>query len=376
MVTRQRAPDAAREAQEEPRSISYIPGFDGLRAIAALIVIAFHLGLPGFGLGWTGVNLFFVISGFLITRILLAAKNDAYFFQRFYFRRSLRIFPIYYISFAVLLIVALARGWGVGAWPWYAFYLQNWKLALTGNPEFHGWFSHSWSLACEEQFYLIWPFVVWALSRRALTATIIGLILLGPTTRWVVITLTDNTWAVFAPLLCIVDALAWGAAGAMLYPRAGENRPSIRAIYVRWAFVATLGLCCGALALAPSREVFWKVDYLLDFSAGVVFFGLLGPLFLSVLLMICAGGLLTSALEVAPLRYLGRISYGLYLYHWPILLMTDNFLNMWPQAASLVGSTQVVLLKLSVTFIVAALSFELLERRLLALKERFWAPQA
>lgn len=98
-------------------AMGYIRGFDGLRAAGVLAVMATHLGLPGFALGRFGVTLFFVLSGFLITRILLANKGAPDYFSRFYTRRALRIFPIYYLALAVLLLASLFVQWSVADWP-------------------------------------------------------------------------------------------------------------------------------------------------------------------------------------------------------------------------------------------------------------------
>src|SRR6185437_11384372 len=113
---------------KQTHTLDHIYGFDGLRAIAALSVIAFHIGIPGFSLGWSGVPLFFVLSGFLITRILVHNKGEINFFSRFYSRRALRIFPIYYLLLAGTISVGLIRGWTLSDWPWFTFYLQNWQL--------------------------------------------------------------------------------------------------------------------------------------------------------------------------------------------------------------------------------------------------------
>jgi|RhiMetdeSRZDD1v2_1073273.scaffolds.fasta_scaffold249173_3 peptidoglycan/LPS O-acetylase OafA/YrhL len=103
--------------------LSYIRGFDGLRALAVLAVIGFHLQPQAIGLGWVGVHFFFVLSGFLITRILLSTKGQPGYFRNFYARRSIRIFPIYYLTFIAVIGVALARGWDLRDWPAFAFYL-------------------------------------------------------------------------------------------------------------------------------------------------------------------------------------------------------------------------------------------------------------
>ena len=143
-----------------------LPALDGLRGIAVLLVLAFHCryffppwmeksARPTLDvLGWSGVDLFFVLSGYLITGILLDTKDSSSYFRTFYARRSLRIFPLYFSFVAAVLLLAQWRVHGF----WYLTYLSNWQ---PGHGVNDGYLSHLWSLAIEEQFYLIWPAVVW-----------------------------------------------------------------------------------------------------------------------------------------------------------------------------------------------------------------------
>src|SRR5690348_11217200 len=167
-----------------PAGPRYIPELDGIRGIAILGVIAFHFGLftidshnllysvygSVVGLGWAGVDLFFVLSGCLITRILLDTRNSGHYFRSFYMRRVLRILPLYYFSVFVFFCVVLPVGYAVAPgsfssheWArvapseslWYWLHLSNWRSAfgiLQTSP-----LTHFWSLAIEEQFYLVWP---------------------------------------------------------------------------------------------------------------------------------------------------------------------------------------------------------------------------
>ena len=142
-----------------------VPGLDGIRALAVLLVVFYHLNL--LGLGWVGVQVFFVLSGFLITRLLLELRDGralGSYLRTFFGRRVLRIFPLYYLFLVVaLLLSALAIPSQAGPvqhqWPYVATFTYNW----WGMTRFHEktWFlDHLWSLAIEEQFYLLWPFLV------------------------------------------------------------------------------------------------------------------------------------------------------------------------------------------------------------------------
>src|ERR1700674_4975966 len=160
---------ASQVAAAIPQSASAnrIPELDGIRGIAILLVLISHFGAPRapwlplkhfMELGWYGVDVFFALSGFLITGILLDSREGPDYFKRFYLRRALRILPIYYAYLAIYLTAASIRGVGPSQISslWYVFYLANWRdIALQPNL-----LLHFWSLCVEEQFYFVWPFVI------------------------------------------------------------------------------------------------------------------------------------------------------------------------------------------------------------------------
>ena len=169
----------------------HIPALDGVRGLAILLVLASHLAtvppiLPASRIGtlfralltpgWCGVDLFFTLSGFLITGILLDSKGSSNYFPSFYIKRFLRIFPLYYATLVVILAVSAVpvASWlgselpsPADRWAYFA-YLQNWPGVLRGSIPKTNAIGHFWSLAVEEQFYVVWPLCVWLLSRRAL----------------------------------------------------------------------------------------------------------------------------------------------------------------------------------------------------------------
>jgi peptidoglycan/LPS O-acetylase OafA/YrhL len=172
-------PAEARQIGSVPAMTNHIPALDGLRGIAILSVMLLHFtnaiaALPGsptsaarsvFGWGWTGVDLFFVLSGFLITGILLDSKGHPLYFRSFYARRALRIFPLYYAALFLFFVVPRAIpsvpatysfAWHDQRWFW--FYLGNFHPLGPDAKQFIGQF---WSLAIEEQFYLVWPLLIW-----------------------------------------------------------------------------------------------------------------------------------------------------------------------------------------------------------------------
>ena len=215
-----------------------IPALDGVRGIAVLIVILHHGQLmmpdasPGwillksaFRLGWAGVDLFFVLSGFLITGILLDTRPASNYFQSFYARRILRIFPLYYVALTGLLLL----GWACGPWlqrllppsddrGFYFLFLNNWRLLLhhqmAGNT-----IGHFWSLAVEEQFYLMWSLCVWLVPSRYLgricAATFVGVLALRVGLLWH----GGPSQAIVENTFTRMDTLLAGAACAIIVRR-------------------------------------------------------------------------------------------------------------------------------------------------------------
>ena len=232
----------------------YLAQLDGIRFLAIIPVLMFHLPLPGFSLGWSGVQLFFVLSGFLISGILLDSREDPHYFRNFYARRALRIFPIYYLGLGVLVVGGLATGQAVSDAPWYLFYLQNHLLGQTNfSPDFPLLFNHTWSLAIEEQFYFLWPLAVRLLPRRALTATAFALLAVGAISRMAFLAGTGSTAMTFTSLPTEVDALAAGALLAILQ-RSGLPATAMQRVAAGCLVIggAGIGHVAAATALADS----------------------------------------------------------------------------------------------------------------------------
>jgi peptidoglycan/LPS O-acetylase OafA/YrhL len=296
-------------ARPEPGRLAQL---DGLRGIAIVLVLVHHLwplpaGSPP--LGHWGVSLFFVLSGFLITRLLLDARRriDAGTSHRreigvFFARRAIRIFPPYY---ALLLIVWLleVRRIDERFW-WHATYLSNWMLANPVNWQQGGFDRHWWSLAVEEQFYLVWPWLILLVPRRAVAWVIAGAVLIGPAWR-LVFTQAGWPWGWSNfPTPANADLLAMGGLVALLWRIEAVRRSSV----LWWALVATGGAVTLLLELGGDGGLIWKAvagptGLALAFAGATALAarGLSGPV----------GTLLAGR----PLVYLGTISYAMYLVH-------------------------------------------------------------
>jgi peptidoglycan/LPS O-acetylase OafA/YrhL len=366
----------------------HLPALDGLRGLAILLVLFVHFvgdevprtsaqyaAVKVANYGVWGVDLFFVLSGFLITGILYDAKSTAHYFRDFYVRRSLRIFPLYYGVLALLFLVypattlpypaALALSGEHQTWLWT--YGTNLYLSLTG-----GWslpfVSHFWSLAVEEHFYLVWPLVVLLATRRALLRICVGASLFALSLRVFLAHggATDVVLTAFTP--CRLDALCLGGFLAIALRTVGIER------LAGWAVP---GVATGAmLVLATS---IWNA---LGGPGSWVVLPLRGTLvaitFGAALVLAIAAGpssWLRTALTSPLLRRLGTYSYGLYVFHGVIAyalqrpLISAAIDDALGSHALAMTARAVVGAALSLG--ASALSYELYEKQFLRLKERF-----
>jgi peptidoglycan/LPS O-acetylase OafA/YrhL len=361
-----------------------VPELDGLRGIAILSVILFHY-TAGEGalaprtvahyvqralmMGWIGVDLFFVLSGFLIGGILLDVRESKNYFKTFYLRRAFRIFPIYYlwITLYVLLVLVAARWLQAHSfsnrpitidWNVYAHYLflQNIvPLSLAGIAG--GWFGPLWSLAIEEQFYLFAPMLVRFIpSTRKLASWLIALICLAPLLRVAAITALPNLVMAASFLMpCRADSLALGMLLAL-----GWRRPAIR----RWfeANTRTLYLALIPLSLGLAALWYWapsSIDYTtrsLGYTWIAVFCGVLLVLAIS-----APQGPLARVTRVASLREIGRVSYCMYIVHLTVALALHAILLHSIPRTSNWPAVGVTLLSVFSTYVVAWVSWKVLE---------------
>jgi peptidoglycan/LPS O-acetylase OafA/YrhL len=366
----------------------HIPALDGVRAIAILLVLAHNFDLvsgPASGLGrfidlaanlgWIGVQLFFVLSGFLITGALLDTRGAANYFGAFFARRVLRIFPLYYatllVAFVILPLVSPAHAPDGRNQIWLWTYLLNWV-----EPGGRGVaaFPHFWSLAVEEQFYLLWPFVVRAVLPARLFRLAIGLLVAAFAARVALRAAGVDVAAVYMWSICRMDALAAGAALAVFLrlpggPETVERRwraLSVATVVIGvGGFLVTRGLPRTSLATQTVGYsiLVWVFAYLVLAAVRAEAVQGIGA----------AHAAVARVLDAAPLRSIGRYSYAMYVFHVPIhAILGARFIKWWG-GGSIGGAGALVYIAVAsgVTYLAAMASYHLFEARLLALKRHF-----
>lgn len=294
-----------------------IPALDGLRGVAVLLVLWSHMPSGLFGSwgdairyavrpGYLGVDIFFVLSGFLITRILLDDRAKRRPLSHFMIRRFVRIFPIYYLLIAVLLIVDPGPYLG-----WCAAYLSNFFFAVNTA---HSPMEHTWSLAVEEHFYLVWPFAVYALSvtasrRLALFGMIPAAIALAIATAFFEERLpAEADSIIYRVTFYRMMSLALGAVIAYTEPQL-RRQPKRTATLMGALFLLAILI----IPMTPLVDHRWVGPIML-----VGFSLLSGSIVLAAIAAEQVGNVLAKVLGGSLLGFFGRISYGLYLYHLPI----------------------------------------------------------
>ncbi len=356
--------DAQAAPKPEVAVSARVPVLDGLRGIAILLVMVFHFWSYGVvfggtlwdrvysraaGVGWAGVDLFFVLSGFLITGILYDSRNDAHYYRVFYGRRTVRIFPLYY-AFLALFCGIVQMALGLLHYPELApihdsttakvlacTYTLNWYEGLKGFNIVSASLRHFWSLCIEEQFYLAWPFLVLTLTRRRLMA-LCGVLMVVAFILRIVAYRLQLPDAAYTWTICRMDSLAVGA---------------IVALAARNSFI-------------PGQFVLSSLQYSL---LGIFFGGCL-------VMAMCAGeeGLTHQFLSSPFLRFFGRYSYCLYICHLPLIIVGAKIGLHSDRLAAVLGNKLLAIIAVNgIAFLIAVAialaSWNLFEKHWLKLKD-------
>jgi peptidoglycan/LPS O-acetylase OafA/YrhL len=334
--------------------LGYKPALDGLRACAVMPVLLFHSSVPGFGWGWIGVDLFFVLSGYLITATLLKEhiETGRIAFGSFYRRRALRLFPALALMCGGFAASAAAFfpqiDWPREVLP-VALYYANWTRAADLLMPFY--LGHTWSLAIEEQFYLVWPLLL------------CGILLLGRRPLHIIVVL-------IVAIACWRIALyVAGATPQRLY-NGSDTRAD--ALLIGAALAVMPNARPPAWLWLPATAVIVGLPARFNWDTGVmVVAGFAAVSLSSAILLACtlSNVALARAIAAAPLVWIGKRSYGLYLYHFPIMVIARQQFHVtaWPAVATAtIGGT----------FVAAALSYRFVEKPFLDRRYASAAPRA
>lgn len=358
-------------SQKMQYSLSYMPQLDSLRAIAALGVYAQHFLHKGnlfrstIPLGDLGVRLFFVLSGFLITGILLKSRNSIEsktinsrnVIYHFYMRRLLRLLPVFYI-FLILNIIFNPEIKQYALW--FFLYLQNIHFAILGNFSFA---EHLWTLAVEEQFYLVWPLLIIFTPQRWLLPLIIIIVLSGTLFRitFISLGLTHFQSSMLTP--SHFDTLGLGGVLSILFtfrPKYEKYLKTILTICFFSGFIILSGVLVSKLMGMSST-----IEFIFgELGAGLIFTWLIG--------ISATGktGKLGVILNSPILIYLGKISYGMYVYHWFVPHIVKYLTEIYGISLPTNEWFQLGFFSL-ISIVIAIVSWHLLEKPILGLKRKF-----
>jgi peptidoglycan/LPS O-acetylase OafA/YrhL len=369
----------------KPSFRQHVTALDGLRGVAILAVFFYHYASGAkshtnsatvqavsvvFGFGWAGVDLFFVLSGFLIAGILYDTLADTGYYKNFYVRRILRIFPIYYLVVVIFLLLTPFLNVHLKAAHLFFLVYLGYPAALIWPPlvqiSRYVAITHLWSLSLEEQFYTIWPWVIARLRKPEiiLRACLImaGAALLFRTgicaTGWL-----NRTWA-YTFLLCRMDCIATGVAIAILV------RGPLRERLQRWApsmFVLAASIVFTICVFRRTVEHDDALIATLGFTFIAMMFGAL------LLLALREKSWTARFLSWPVLRMFGKYSYGLYLYHFPMTVILGPLKEFFVlrMHSYVLGATVHLTVNLVVNLLVAAASFHFFESPIMRLKDRF-----
>lgn len=355
----------------------HINALDGVRGLAVLLVIFYHTGggaksgnplVHAIGMankyGWSGVTLFFVLSGFLITGILWDTRDDPHHLRNFYARRSLRIFPLYYASLALVVLGAIPNGtlyeclhrlWN------YLFYLQNVSapsLGLSTDALPSKLITvHFWSLAVEEQFYLLWPALILRMKSLQQVRNLCLIVFIASTTAKIV-------YAFVSVAPQPTNQSLWANAGSLAlggYVAADNRINGIELLKKIAPYMLAMSLCLFILVSRGSLQTQTAGDLTL-----------VSIFWTAVLIMTLSDNKVRSAFETRWLRWIGSISYGMYIYHWLFRNYYDKLTwYVQPIARSPAHDGLRFILTLALTISISWLSFNLFENPVLRFKKRF-----
>jgi peptidoglycan/LPS O-acetylase OafA/YrhL len=307
--------------------ISYVPGkyvkeFDGWRGVGIIFVVLAHY-FPKYLIGsWVFMEMFFVMSGFLITGILLdtkESKTTKTYFKSFILRRVVRVFPLYYLALVILLFM-IPHTWLDTSYQkdhqwWYWLYIQNWLFSIEGWPPVKG-LSHFWSLAIEEQFYIMWPFVIFLFSKKGLIRFCIFLFFFS-----LIFRNTGTEFGFVQPFQYVntfarMEGIVLGALIAILV----RTNKDLLERYTYPVTVIAGALSVGVFFYAGTMHMEYLYNYMINYTLVDIFFAGL------IVMTLCKNELpgLKKIFNIGIIKQLGVMSYCIYIFHLPIQIISNH----------------------------------------------------
>jgi peptidoglycan/LPS O-acetylase OafA/YrhL len=353
----------------------YYPALDGLRGVGCLLIVVYH-NFPFLHeylfFSWLAMDIFFVLSGFLITDILINSFGEKNYLKNFYVRRLLRVFPLYYTSLILFLFIipALFRipiriDYFVNNQVYFWTFTQNWLLIFHAQPS-QSYLNHLWSMGVEEQFYLLWPLVFALIKKPKILLTLLVVLLLS------FITLRFWLWTQQIPempyygfyMFTRIDGICIGCMVALMQ-KINKNFLS--------SFTGAI-----VLGFALLNFLFYGIN--LRYHDSFPYLALVGFTTFSMIFGLLVhdivnknSKLVTLIFDVRILKFLGRVSYGTYIFHWPMFLLLNTWLVNWASVSLGFGRPQLFssLLITILAYTTGFLSYRFFELRFLRLKKYF-----
>jgi len=310
---------------------NYIPQLDGIRGLAIILVVSFHYfgTFPLLSFGWSGVDLFFVLSGYLITSRLIAMEERENHLLQFYKNRALRIMPIYYATFIAFfigyhLLVSKPNLPGFSFydknWASFIFFFQNWTFIEWGDlKENH--LQHFWSLAIEEQFYLVWPFVLYKFRKKEYFFKVLIVLILFIIISRVCLFIKYSDYMDYPHFyyntFCRMDAFLLG--GILFLYQQKKRAKQLVNYYYGGTIILIAGIIYTGYANI-SNPFISTIGYTL---IALMYAGLIYSV------TSYSGKFVLKIFNYSWLRFIGKISYGLYIFHWIVLRFVEPKLSVW-----------------------------------------------